>query len=92
MSLDRKVRFDGSELLNEKADNLHWQIIAIDEVIKNFIEIKKKEKEALLQDLVKIQDLCERSEEGHTLVLFENGISEIDRDIYRCQKCGKITT
>lgn len=92
MSLNKNVKFDDSKLLNEKADDLYWSIIGNNQAIENFRKKKETENALLQQELLKIQGECGRSKEGHDFRLLDAAVIEIDRDKFKCQKCGKTST
>jgi hypothetical protein len=89
--LNKNVKFDDSKLLNDEADNLYWSIIGNNQAVEKFRKDKAKENALLYQTLLRIQEECGKSKEGHDFRLFEKAILEIDRDKLKCQKCGKTT-
>jgi hypothetical protein len=92
MSTDKNKKFDDSELSNPTADDLYWGIIGIDNEIDTFIENKRKEQKLFRKKLEEIQENCGREKDGHDFRLYKEAVIEIDRDKYKCQKCGKTTT
>ena len=91
MSVDKNKKFEECGLSIERADFLYWEIKGIDLIVEDFVSKKRRQQLLLTEELLKIQEECGRTPEGHDYVLLEKAQLEIDRDKLACQKCGHTT-